>query len=273
MRLTMFEQRPTPAITIAQWRTWLAGAVPIFLRVLPLYFLITFLAAMVAIVLLLTVGKAAFHVFSLGSPLVFIVLALCCWKAGSINGSELLTKAIGPGSPWRNFFRLATPLALIIGGLLNLIALGAMLSSDISAWQSGTLPRFEIPDQLLGEGKRNLLVILYTSAVEQQLSIMPLFIIMGGRVEPYLVAAMMSGRVSWEKAKFLQEGLSKRDKLILGPMRLLVICGVLLQASAKWLDATTNSLGVALLLVSICGWLFYCSLVASAAQDLVPAER
>ncbi|MDD1007167.1 hypothetical protein M5G27_06700 [Pseudomonas shahriarae] len=270
--MTMFEQRPTPAITIAQWRTWLAGALPIFLRVLPLYFLITFLAAMVAIVLLLTVGKAAFHVFSVGSPLVFIVLALCCWKAGAVNGSELLTKAIGPGSPWRNFFRLATPLALIIGGLLNLIALGAMLSSDISAWQAGTLPRFEIPDQLLGEGKRNLLVILYTSAVEQQLSIMPLFIIMGGKVEPYLVAAMMSGRVTWEKAKLLQEGLSKRDKLILGPMRLLVICGVLLQASAKWLDATTNSLGVALLLASICGWLFYCSLVASAAQDLVPAE-
>ncbi|EPA99297.1 hypothetical protein PG5_01040 [Pseudomonas sp. G5(2012)] len=31
------------------------------------------------------------------------------------------------------------------------------------------------------------MVILYTSAVEQQLSIMPLFIIMGGKVEPYLV--------------------------------------------------------------------------------------
>ncbi|MDI2145000.1 hypothetical protein KBJ94_23400 [Pseudomonas sp. ITA] len=271
--MTMIEQRMVPAITIAQWRTWLNGALPIFLRVLPLYFLVTFLAALIAIGLLLTMGKTAFHIFSLGSPLVFIVLALCCWKAGAIPGSQLFRKAIGPGSPWRNFFRLATPLALMIGGLLNLIALGAMLSSDISAWQAGTLPRFEIPDQLLGEGKRNLLVILYTSAVEQQLSIMPLFIIMGGKVEPYLVAAMMSGRVTWEKAKILQEGLSKRDKLILGPMRLLVICGVLLQASAKWLDATTNSLGVALLLASICGWLFYCSLVASASQDLLPADR
>lgn len=269
----MIEQRTTPAITIAHWRTWLNGALPIFLRVLPLYFLVTFLAAMIAIVLLLTVGKAAFHVFSLGSPLVFFVLALCCWKAGAIPGSLLFTKAIGPGSPWRNFFRLATPLALIIGGLLNVVALGAMLSSDIAAWQTGSLPRFEIPSQLFGEGKRNLLVILYTSAVEQQLSIMPLFIIMGGKVEPYLVAAMMSGRVTWEKAKLMQEALSKRDKLILGPMRLLVICGVLLQASAKWLDATTNSLGVGLLLVSICGWLFYCSLLASAAQDLVPVER
>lgn len=269
----MIEQQPVPVISFAQWRTWLVRAFPIFFRVLPLYIIVTFLAAMISIALLMTVGKAAFHVFSLASPLVFLVLAMCLWRAGSIGGREVVTRSIGPGSPWRQFFRLATPLALVIGGLLNFIAVGAMLSSDISAWHAGSLPRFEIPEQLFDEDKRNLLVILYTSAVEQQLSIMPLFIIMGGKVEPYLVAAMMSGRISWEKAKLLQAELSKRDKLILGPMRLLVLCGVLLQASAKWLDATTNTLGIALLLASICGWLFYCSLVASAAKDLVPLER
>ncbi|WP_095158257.1 hypothetical protein [Pseudomonas sp. Irchel 3E13] len=267
------EHNLTSDITIARWISWLAGAVPIFFRVLPLYIVVTTFAAMIAIVLLLTLGKAAFHIFSLASPLVFIVLAMCLWRTGVLEGRGVTARAIGPGSPWRQFFRLASPLALVIGGLLNLIAVGAMLSSDILAWQSGSLPRLEVPDHLFDEGKRNLLVILYTSAVEQQLSIMPLFVIMGGRVEPYLVAAMMSGRLTWEKAKAIQANLTRREKFILSPMRLLVLSGVLLQASARWVDASTSALGVALLLTSICGWLLYCSLLASAANDLVPADR
>lgn len=271
--LTKLEHNLTSEITGAHWISWLTGAAPIFFRVLPLYIAVTFVAAMIAIALLLTLGKAAFHIFSLGSPLVFLVLAMCLWRAGALTARGVTTRAIGPGSPWRQFFRLASPLALVIGGLLNLFAVGAMLSSDILAWHSGSLPRLELPDHLFGEENRNLLVILYTSAVEQQLSIMPLFIIMGGKVEPYLVAAMMSGRVTWEKAKAVQASLTKREKFILSPMRLLVLSGVLLQACAKWLDASTSALGVALLLFSICGWLFYCSLLASAAKDLVPADH
>lgn len=54
-------------------------------------------------------------------------------------------------------------------GVLNLIALVAMIGADAIAWKSGVLPRIAFPMELLDPEKRTLLVILYTTAVEQQL--------------------------------------------------------------------------------------------------------
>ncbi len=63
----------------------------------------------------------------------------------------------------------------------NLIALGQlMVVSDEIAWKTGVLPRVAFPMELLDPERRTLLVILYTTAVEQQLGLMPLFVVMGG---------------------------------------------------------------------------------------------
>lgn len=258
-----------PAVTFGRWPGWIAEAIPVAVRVLPYFFSLTFFAAVMAITLLLVVGKAAFHLFSLASPLVFVLIALCAWKSGILPGGAVVRSSVGPRSPWRRFFKIATPLALVIGGVLNLIALVAMIGADAIAWKSGVLPRIAFPMELLDPEKRTLLVILYTTAVEQQLGLMPLFVVMGGRLEPFLIAAVVSRRITWDEASKIQSSLTKSEKFCLGPMRLLVLGGVCLQASARMLDATSNWLGVVLLLMSICGWLFYCSLITVASKDLV----
>ncbi|RJX72588.1 hypothetical protein [Pseudomonas sp. LS-2] len=257
------------SLSFGRWPVWIAEAVPVALRVLPFFLALTFFAAMTAILLLLTVGKTAFHLFSLASPLVFIIIAMSAWKSGMLPGSLVISQSIGEGSPWRRFFKIAAPLALVIGGVLNLITLAAMFGADLSAWSQGDLPRTTFPLELLNPEKRTLLVILYTTAVEQQLSLMPLFIVMGGRLEPLLVAGVIARRINWEQAFKIQASLSKREKLCLGPMRLLVLGGVCLQASARVLDATSSWVGVGLLLASICGWLFYCCLITVAAKDVL----
>ncbi|NMY92414.1 hypothetical protein [Pseudomonas oryzihabitans] len=252
----------------SDWPRWIKQAVPLFVQVLPAFVALTLLAAFTTVSILLILGKAAFHLASLCSPLIFLVLALALRRAGMLGDRPVLRTAVGTGSPWRNFFRVAAPLALVIGIALNALAILAMLGSDIGAWKRGALPLTTLPLDLFSAEKRPLLVMLYTTAVEQQLSLMPLFVIMGGRLEPYLVAAVMAGRETWSSARAVQAQLSKSQKLVLGPMRLLTLCGVTLQATAGALDATSNWLGVVLLLVSIGGWLFYCCLIAVAARDI-----
>lgn len=252
----------------SDWPRWIKQAVPLFMQVLPAFIALTLLAAFTTVSILLILGKAAFHLASLCSPLIFLVLALALRRAGMLGDRPVLRTAVGTGSPWRNFFRVAAPLALVIGIALNALAVLAMLGSDIGAWKRGALPLTTLPLDLFSAEKRPLLVMLYTTAVEQQLSLMPLFVIMGGRLEPYLVAAVMAGRETWSSARAVQAQLHKSQKLVLGPMRLLTLCGVTLQATARALDATSNWIGVALLLVSIGGWLFYCCLIAVAARDI-----
>ncbi|WP_186327077.1 hypothetical protein [Pseudomonas oryzihabitans] len=115
---------------------------------------------------------------SLCSPLIFRVLALALRRAGMLGDRPVLRTAVGTGSPWRNFFRVAAPLALVIGIALNALAVLAMLSSDIGTWKRGALPLTTLPLDPFSAEKRPLLVMLYTTAVEQQLSLMPLFVIM-----------------------------------------------------------------------------------------------
>lgn len=184
----------------SDWPRWIKQAVPLFVQVLPAFVALTLLAAFTTVSILLILGKAAFHLASLCSPLIFLVLALALRRAGMLGDRPVLRTAVGTGSPWRNFFRVAAPLALVIGIALNALAVLAMLGSDIGAWKRGALPLTTLPLDLFSAEKRPLLVMLYTTAVEQQLSLMPLFVIMGGRLEPYLVAAVMAGRETWSSA-------------------------------------------------------------------------
>jgi len=250
------------------WTGWLAGAWPLFLNVLPLYLAVTFSFAVLSVGLLLVLGQTVFHVFSLSSPLIFIVLAICMSRAGLLPRDRIVGCSVGPGSPWRSCFHMATPFALVIALLLNTIAVVIMLKADLAAWGSGALPRLSIPADLFTSEKKYLLVILYTTAIEQQLGFMPFMVIMGGRFEPHLVGRMMAGQLTWAQAKAKQALLSKKEKFVLGPLRLLVLGGVALQFSAKHMNAAVNHYALWLLIGSILGWLFYACLLAQASRDI-----
>lgn len=257
-----------PMVRWGLWRGWVLSAWPLFLSVLPSYSALTLGFALVSVALLLVFGQTVFHLFCLSSPLIFIVLANCMTKVGLVPTGGVLKAAIGPGSPWRRCFHMATPYALAIALLLNMIAVAIMLKADLAAWGNGTLPRLSVPEDLFTTEKKYLLVILYTSSIEQMLGFMPFLVIMGGRFEPHLVGAMMAGRLTWAEAKKKQDLLSKKDKFVLAPLRLLVLGGVMLQFSAKQINATVNHYGLWLLIGSILGWLFYACLLAQASRDL-----
>lgn len=163
---------------------------------------------------------------------------------------------------------MATPFALVVALLLNMIAVAIMIRTDLVAWGSGALPRLSLPADLFTSEKKYLLVILYTTAIEQQLGFMPFMVIMGGRFEPHLVVRMMSGRLTWAQAKSKQALLSKGEKFVLAPFRLLVLGGVALQFSAKHMNAAVNHYALWLLIGSIFGWLFYACLLAQAAREI-----
>lgn len=258
----------TPKFSWGQWKGWGAKAWPLFLGVLPIYLLVTLAFAIVSVGLLLVFGQSAFHAFSLSSPLIFLVLAICLSRVELLPKGAVLKASIGPGSPWRSCFHMATPFALVVALLLNLIALAIMVKADLTAWGSGTLPRLSFPADLVTSQKRYLLVILYTTAIEQQLGFMPFLVIMGGKFEPIIVARMMAGRLSWAEAKAMQSLLSKREKFVLAPFRLLVLGGVALQFTAKYINAAANHYGLWLLIGSVLGWLFYACLLAQASRDI-----
>lgn len=262
------ELMDTPKVRWGIWRDWCAGVLPIFLSVLPLYLLVTLSFAVVSVGLLLVFGQTTFHVFCLSSPLIFIVLATCMANCGLISPRKVLRSSCGAGSPWRACFHMATPFALVVALLLNMVAIAIMLKADLAAWGSGALPRLSLPADLFTSEKKYLLVILYTTAIEQQLGFMPFMVIMGGRFEPHLVGQMMVGRLTWAQAKAKQALLTKKEKLVLAPFRLLVLGGVALQFSAKHLNAAANHYGLWLLIGSILGWLFYACLLAQATRDL-----
>lgn len=91
---------------------------------------------------------------------------------------------------------------------------------------------------------------------------MPNVVVLGGRLESNLVGLVLGGKMTLAEAKDYQAGLSKREKMFLGPMKMLVLVGVGCQYLAKELDATQNLLGAAMLLVSYFGWLFFACLLA-----------
>lgn len=258
----------SPKISWGLWREWIAKAWPLFLGVLPLYLVVTFSFAVVSVGLLLVLGQTVFHVFSLASPLIFLVLAICMSRAGILSSQSVLKSSVGQGSPWRSCFHMATPFALVIALILNTIAVAIMIKADLAAWGNGTLPRLSFPADLFTSEKKYLLVILYTSAIEQQLGFMPFMVIMGGKFEPHIVGRMMAGGLTAAEAKRRQSLLSKRDKFVLAPFRLLVLGGVALQFSAKHINAATNHYGLWLLIGSILGWLFYACMLAQATRDL-----
>lgn len=257
----------TQRINWGRWTEWVAGALPQFLRVLPIYLAVTFSFAVLSVGLLLVMGQTLFHIFCLSSPLIFIVLGICLSRVGLLPRGRIVSSSVGPGSPWRTCFYMATPFALLTALLLNTFAVAVMLKADLAAWQSGALPRLSLPADLFTSEKKYLLVILYTSAIEQQLGFMPFMVIMGGRFEPHLVCRMMAGQLSWAQAKCLQGMLSKKEKLVLSPFRLLIFGGVALQLSAKHMNAAVNHYALWLLIVSILGWLFYACLLAQVSKD------
>lgn len=258
----------SPKISWGLWKGWVAGALPLFFGVLPIYLLVTFSFAVVSVTLLLITGQTAFHLFCLASPLIFLVLAICMARLGLLPEGTVLRSSVGPGSPWRRCFQMATPFALAIALLLNTIAVAIMIKADLAGWSNGTLPRLSFPADLFTSEKKYLLVILYTTAIEQQLGFMPFMVIMGGRFEPHIVGRMMAGRLNWAQAREKQARLTKGEKFILAPFRLLVLGGVALQFSAKQINATVNHYGLWLLIGSILGWLFYACLLAQASRDI-----
>lgn len=60
--------RSTPSAFVKGWSHAVLEAVPVFLRLIPAYLLITCLMASLAVVVLLMVGKAAFHLFACSRP-------------------------------------------------------------------------------------------------------------------------------------------------------------------------------------------------------------
>jgi len=120
------------------WSHAVLEAVPVFLRLIPAYLLITCLMASLAVVVLLMVGKAAFHLFCMFSPLIFIVFGLA---RGSLDRGDRWM--IGPAA-WADvafrFWRYAAPLAIGIGLTLNLLILMNLVLADIAAFRAGDLP-------------------------------------------------------------------------------------------------------------------------------------
>lgn len=252
--------RSTPSAFVKGWSHAVLEAVPVFLRLIPAYLLITCLMASLAVVVLLMVGKAAFHLFCMFSPLIFIVFGLA---RGSLDRGDRWM--IGPAA-WADvafrFWRYAAPLAIGIGLTLNLLILMNLVLADIAAFRAGDLPNLLFHTKLFTAEKLPMLPMLLTTAIEQQMMFMPMFVIMGGRFEPHLVALVLSRSISRLDAKSIQEGLTRRQKLLLSPLRFLVILGVLLQFTARSIDATVNVGGTFLLLASYFGWLFYGCLLA-----------
>lgn len=258
-------EQPFLSSFIEYWLGMIRAAVPYFIRLVPLYVLVTIIASVVSVLTLLTLGKAAFHVVCMFSPLIYVVLGMAIAK---VDPAE--RRAFSP-SAWlpvaTRFWRYAAPLALAIGLTLNSIVLFALILGDLSSFRSGALPNLDFPDDLFTEEKRALFVILLTTSVEQQLLFMPLFVVLGGRLEPHLVGRILGGTLTLEQAKVEQARLSKRQTLFLGPMRILVLVGVGLQFAAKELDATKTIAGPALLLTSYLGWLFYACLLACISRQ------
>jgi hypothetical protein len=247
------------------WFGLVRSSVPTFLVLLPAYILVTVAASVVSVLVLLIFGKAAFHLVCMMSPLIFIVIGM------AIGRIEPACRRAAKPEAWypvaSKFWRYGAPLAVTIGLTLNVVVLVSLVLSDLNSFHAGKLPNLTFPADLFTSEKLHLIPMLLTTSVEQQLMFMPLFVVLGGRLEPHLVGLILSGKLSLGEAKILQEGFSKREKFFLGPLRLLVLVGVGFQFWAKHLDATQNLMGTAMLLVSYLGWLFYACLLAHSSRS------
>ncbi|MGI0646875.1 hypothetical protein ACRCPS_17820 [Pseudomonas aeruginosa] len=252
------------------WLRTIRSAWPFFVRLIPLYLLVTITASVISVFTLLVLGKAAFHVACMFSPLIFVVVGMAIAKA---DPSE--RRAFSPAA-WlpvaTRFWRYGAPLALAIGLTLNVIVLFTLFLSDLGSWRSGALPNLAFPEEMFSEEKRPLFLILLTTSVEQQLLFMPLFVVLGGRLEPHLVGRILGGSLTFAAAKLEQAKLTKRQTFFLSPMRLLVLVGVGLQFAAKELDATKTVAGPVLLLGSYLGWLYYACLLACISRQSAESQ-
>ena len=114
-----------------------------------------------------TLGKAAFHLASLCSPLIFLALALR--RAEMLGDRSVLRTAVDTGSPLRNFFgswRSSPWSSALRSNALKALAVLAMLGTDIGAWKRGSLPLTALPLDLFSAEKRPLLVMLYTTFMQ-----------------------------------------------------------------------------------------------------------
>lgn len=253
------------------WLGALSSSVPLFLRLIPKYLAVTVIAACLSVMVLLVFGKAAFHLACMFSPLIFITIGM------ALRSADPDSPRAGAVSTWwpvaSRFWRYSTPLALTIGLTLNVLILVSLFLADLSAVHAGKLPNLSFPVDLFSEAKLPLLPMLLTTAVEQQLLFMPLFVVMGGRFEPHIVGMVLGGRATIEQARHLQQEISKRQKLFLAPMRLLVLVGVGFQYWGKHLDATQNLMGTGMLFVSYFGWLFYACMLSTLSRECLLEDK
>lgn len=249
------------------WSSIVRGAAPLFVKLLPAYLAITLATSFLAVGVLLILGKAAFHLVCMFSPLVFLLIGMALDTQAGQKWVAAKPSAWLPVAT--RFWRYAAPLAMVVALCMNLMFLFAMLLGDLGAWRSGALPNLNFPTDLF-TAKLPLLLLLLTTATEQQLVFMPFLVVLGGRFEPHLVALVIAGRCSLDKAREAQAGLSKRDRFLYGPLRLLVILGVSLQFLAKDVSQDHAYMGKVLLLGSYFGWLMYACMLSVVASRNLP---
>lgn len=250
------------------WNDVIARAVPPFLKLMPMYLLLTLISSSAAVAVLLIFGKAAFHTVCMFSPLIFIVIACAIQRIstpGADQSSWFTWRPI-----YRAFWRYSSPLALSIAACLNVILLTALVLGDLSAWRAGALPNIGFPVDLFSAEKAPLLLMLLTTATEQQLVFMPFLVVLGGKLEPHLIGSVIAGKLTKAQAFEAQQLLSKQQKFVLAPLRLLVILGVSLQYLAKDIAPEFPDSSKLLLLSSYFGWLMYACMLATISRDLQP---
>jgi hypothetical protein len=246
------------------WLCTMKAAGPVFLRLLPMYIAITLVSSITAVAVLLVLGKAAFHLACMFSPLIFILIGMAIDRQ---SGSDFRASLPAAWLPLvLRFWRYTAPIALAIALILNFIFLFAMILGDLGAWRAGALPNLNFPADLFTSQKLPLLLMLLTTATEQQLVFMPFLVVLGGRLEPHMVGLVIAGRYTLDSALGVQAALSKREKFVLAPMRLLVMLGVSLQFMAKDISDSHMVFGKVLLLSSYFGWLMYVCMLACIAQ-------
>lgn len=255
---------------VSHWLDLVISAIPTFIRLIPLYILITVSAATISILLLLSVGKATFHLACMMSPLIFILIGLAIRKIEPEFNKAYLPAAWYPIAS--RFWRYATPMAVAIGLTLNCAVLFSLGLADLNAFYQGKLPNLTFTSTIFTPERVHLIPMLLTTSIEQQLMFMPLFVVLGGRLEPHLIGLILSGRLNLDLAKQVQKSFTKRERFILGPLRLLVLIGIGFQYWGRSLDAHHNVMGTVMLLVSYFGWLFYACMLAHTAKKFALFE-
>lgn len=253
------------------WSGVVSQSAPVFVRLLPVYLAITLCTSIFAVAVLLVLGKAAFHLACMLSPLILVLIGLAADKLAGARGHAAAPASWLP--VYAHFWRYSAPLALAIAVCLNVIFLIAMVLSDLGSWRGGALPNLNFPADLFTPQKLPLLLMLLTTATEQQLIFLPFLVVLGGRLEPHLVGGVVSGLYSRDQAFEMQRVLTKRQKGLLAPMRLLVMLGVSLQFMAKDISGDHPVVGKLLLLSSYFGWLMYACMLATITKMIPCGSR